>query len=77
MANVVKTDRKVVDGLGWVDFRVFDNGEVEATHYKGKAVYFKPTHTLAGKPMASSHWMNKRNVLYAPTEPLQRALDSL
>ena len=77
MANVVKTDRQVVDGLGWVDFRVFDNGDVEVTHYKGIAVYFKPTHTADGRPMPRSHWMLKKNVLYAPTQPLQAALDNL
>ena len=80
MSNVVRTAKKVVAGLGWCNFTLYDNGKVKVKSPFWEHIYFKPTHTIHGNPMPSGSprcWLNETHLLSGPGAPLARALNSI
>lgn len=79
MANITKTDRKVVDGLSWCDFTVYDDGKIQVKSPFWDHVFFKPTKSISGKLIKNPRniWLNETHLLHAPDVPLTKALNSL
>tara|TARA_B100001109_G_C18663908_1_gene380900 strand:+ start:155 stop:400 length:246 start_codon:yes stop_codon:yes gene_type:complete len=75
--SIVRTSRQVVTSLGWCDFTVYSNGEIEVVSPFWTHVFFKPTHKINGQPMTrpAIYWMNKTHLLSSPNKYLEAALD--
>lgn len=74
----MKVIKKVVDGLGWCDFTVYDNGKIKVKSPFWEHTFFKPTTNIKGGHLKNpGFWLNKSSILHSPGVPLTKALNSV